>query len=155
MSEVSNGWTNIKFGELEVNDGFPALPEGDFDFQLLPVAQYRTKEFDGKTYQDVNASASFVAGDLQGRRIFFSYPDPTSTNKDGKPKTWSAQMLKKLSIVMGIDIEDGEDPVAYLNRAATTGAARFGGKLQKGRYIPEGQTEPRVELNLFSVRPAA
>ena len=65
-------------------------------------------------------------------------------------------MLKKLSIVVGIDIEEGEGPVAYLNRAANTGNARFVAKLGTRVIIKQDGTEnKRQEVNLFSFKPAA
>jgi hypothetical protein len=157
MSENS-GWANVTCGEVEAaqNAGFEPLPEGTFIFQLVPGgAKYRTKDFNGVSLTDINASAAIAEGDLKGRRVFFAYPDPKGTNKEGKPKTWSKQVFKKLSVVLGEDLQEGEDPVEYLNRVASSGTGRFTAKLQKGTYIPTGATEPRVELNLFSVAPAA
>ena len=158
MSEVNlGGWAGVKFGEIDVPaDGFADIPDGEYTFQLLPAAKYRQQDFDGKTFVSTNATAAIAEGDLSGRRVFFEFPDPSATNKDGKPKTWSSQMLKKLSIVMGIDIEDGEAPVAYLNRAAGSGNARFVAKLGTRTWVKQdGSENKRQELNLFSFKPAA
>ena len=163
---TQSGWENVLWNEVEAaqNQGFEPLPEGTFVFQLVPGgAKYRSKTFqqvvDGTPTEisltDINASAAIAEGDLKGRRVFFAYPDPKGTNKEGKPKAWSKQVFKKLSVVLGEDLQEGEDPVSYLNRVASSGTGRFTAKLQKGNYTPQGATEPRVELNLFSVAPAA
>lgn len=147
-----NGWSDVKLSDIQLEkSGFAPLPEGDFTFQLVPGAQYRERN----GFTELNLSASIAEGELAGRRVFFSYPDPSSTNAEGKPKTWSKQALKKLQVVLGEEPLEGEDAVEYFNRISSSGVARFGAKLQKGNYIPQGQTEPRVELGLFSVKPAA
>lgn len=157
MSEVNiGGWSNVVWGEVEAPaDGYAAIPDGEYTFQLLPFAKYRTFSFNETEYVSTNATAGVAEGDLSGRRVFFEFPDPNQTNKDGKLKTWSKQSLKKLSIVMGIDIEEGEDPVSYLNRAANTGNARFVAKLATRTYQKAGVDQSRQELNLFSFKPAA
>lgn len=157
IEAASNPWSNIKLADIEPEKSeFAPLPEGDYTFQLVPGAQYRTRQFqDGNSVTEINVIAAIVEGDHRGRRIFFNYPDPTSTNKDGKPKTWSKQALKKLETVLGESAFEGEDNVAYLNRIASGGAARFSGSLKKGTYVKAGQTEPEAELNLWSVAPAA
>jgi hypothetical protein len=109
----------------------------------------------GNSVTDLNVQVSIAEGDNKGRRIFMRFPDPNSTNKEGKPKTWSKQALKKLQICLGVDPNEGETPVEYLNRVATTEAARFGATLKKGKFIKTGQTEPEVEVGLFSFKPAA
>ena len=154
--EVQNPWTNVTLADIAVEKGeFAPLPEGDFTFQLMPGAQYRTRTFqDGNTVTDLNVTAAIAEGDHKGRRVFFNYPDPTSMNKAGKPKSWSTQALKKLEVVLGESALEGEKPADYLNRVAMTGA-RFGGTLQKGTFVKQGQTEPEAELNIWSVRPAA
>lgn len=158
MSEANlGGWANVKFGEVEapVDAGFAPIPDGEYTFQLLPLAKYRYQEFDGVTFANTNATAGIAEGDLSGRRVFFEFPDPSSTNKEGKPKAWSKQVFKKLSIVMGIDINEGEDPVSFLNRAAGTGNGRFTAKLGTRAYVKDGENKTRQELNLFSFKPAA
>lgn len=165
MTEVSeatletavNPWANIKLSDIALEKtGFTPVPAGDYTFQIIPGAQYRTRQFpDGNSVTELNVQAAVAEGDHKGRRVFFNYPDPTSTNKDGKPKAWSKQALKKLEIVLGTDAFDGEDSAAYLNRVATTTAARFAATLKQGTYIKAGQTEAEPELNLWSVRPAA
>lgn len=142
-------WENVKLNEVKV-DGPSPLPEGDFVFQLLPGASTRVRN----DVEELVASAAIAEGEYAGRRVFLQYPDPESVDKNGKKRTWSAQALKKLELALGIDANAGEDPAAYLNRAAQMGAV-FGATLEKGNYVPAGQTEPRVDLKLFSVRPAS
>lgn len=153
-----NPWQQVKLSDIQVEKtGFAPIPEGDYVFQVLPGAQYRTKQFgDGNTVTELNFRAAIVEGDNKGRQTFVTYPDPSSTNRDGKPKTWVRQAFKKLEVVLGVDAFADEDYTTYLNRVALQGA-RFGGKLEKNKkgYTKPGQTEPETELNLWSVRPAA
>lgn len=138
--------------DVEIEKPAP-LPLGTYVFQLLPGAEYRQNKFNG--LEELNVSAAVAEGDHSGRRIFFSYPDPTATSSKGKSLAWSAQALKKLEIALGQDALPGEDPQTYLNRVSANGNARFTGTVSPSKYIKEGETEPRPEFNVFSVSPAA
>jgi hypothetical protein len=132
------------------------LAAGDYVFQLLPTAEYRTNKYNG--VEELNLSASVAEGDSKGRRIFWNYPDPTSLNKEGKPLSWSGQAMKKLEVTLGEDSLPGESTKDYFNRVAATGNARFTGSWgpnAKKPYTPAGSDTPRNELNVFSVKPAA
>lgn len=143
-------WDDVKLDEVKP-EGFEPLPEGEYTFQLLPTAAYRERN----GVQELNLSASITNGDYTGRRVFFSYPDPTSTDAKGKKRTWAAQALKRLEIALGATTNPGETPLDMITRASSNGHATFKATLAKGNYIPEGQTEPRVEFKLFSVGPSA
>lgn len=145
-------FVDVKLSDVEIEKPSP-VPVGTYKFQLLPGAEYRTNKFNG--LEELNVSAAVVEGEHQGRRIFFSYPDPTATSSKGKSLAWSAQALKKLEIALGIEALPGEDPQTYINRAASNGNARFTGTVSPSKYIKEGETEPRPEFNVFSVAPAA
>lgn len=137
------GWQSINLKDI-TPERREQITLGDYVFELLPGSKFDERGA-------VQASASITdEGELRGRRAFFSYPDPTSVSQAGKPMTWSAQALKKLEQALGLDAEDGETPVDYLNRAAGT---RFGASviLAKNPY-PDGT--PKHELGIFTVRPA-
>jgi hypothetical protein len=147
------GFQEVKLADVEL-EKFESLPAGSYTFAVVPGAEFRTNKFNG--VEELNLSFVVTEGDFAGRRIFQTYPDSTALNKKtGKPMTWSAQALKKLSVVIGIDPLEGEDLVTYFNRIAVSGNARFTGQMAPGKYIPEGQTEPKVEFNIFTVSPAA
>lgn len=144
---------DVKLADIELEKP-EALPAGNYVFTLLPGALYRTNKFTNA--EELNVSFAVADGDYTGRRIFQSYPDPTSiSKKSGKPNTWSAQALKVLEIALGEESLPGEDPATWLNRVATSGNTRFAATMAQGKYIPTGQTEARVEFNIFSPEPAA
>lgn len=160
MSEiqaVTGGWANVTLKDIEIEKSqFPALPLTEYTFQIIPGASFRQATFaDGNSVTDLNIPLAIAEGDHKGRRVFVKYPDPTSTNREGKLKAWSKQAVKKLQVVLGEDAYDGEDAVTYFNRVATSGVARFRGTLKQGTYIKQGNTEPEPELNVWSVKPAA
>lgn len=133
------GWqtVNLKDVKPEQRD---EIPVGTYVFELMPGTKY-------DDYNGVSVSAAIVSeGDTRGRRAFFSFPDPTSTSQAGKPKTWSAQALKKFEIALGIEAEDGESPTEYLNRVAGT---RFGAEIKLSTRTRQDGS-PRHELNIFS-----
>jgi hypothetical protein len=136
---------------------------------LLPTAEVRVNKF--TQAEELNLSASIAEGDFAGRRVFWTYPDPSSVSKNGKPFTWSAQAMKKLEISLGLDAFEGESLVDFFNRAANSNSNRFGAALipetrkdtvegseTYGEYIPyvrPGETEPRAVFSIFSVKAAA
>jgi hypothetical protein len=147
------GFNEVRLADVELEKP-SALPAGTYTFGVVPGAEFRTNKFNG--IEELNLSFVVAEGEQAGRRIFQTYPDPSAVSKkSGKPMTWSAQALKKLEVVIGIDSLPGEDLVTYFNRVAVSGNGRFTGVMAPGKYIPEGQTEPKVEFNIFSVSPAA
>lgn len=148
------GFVELTLADVELEKRDFSIPAGTYVFSVLPGAEYRTNKFNG--IEELNLSFAIAEGELAGRRVFQSYPDPTAiSKKSGKPMSWSAQALKKLSVVIGHDPLPGEDTATYFNRIALTGNARFTGVMAPGSYIPEGATEPKVEFNIFNVSPAA
>jgi len=133
------GWSDIDLST--VNPAFDIVAEGEYVFQLGGA------KWGENDPARVEANATIVSeGDQAGRKIFFSYPDPT------KPRCeWSPKALKRLEVAMGEDALPGEDPVTYLNRAA---GSKFGGRVKHGKTSEE-YPNPRAELNLNSVKPAA
>lgn len=145
-------FVDVKLSDVELEKPSP-LGLGTYVFQLLPGAEYRKNKFND--IEELNVSAAVAEGDHSGKRIWFTYPDPTATSTKGKSLAWSAQALKKLEIALGTDALPGEDSATYLNRVASSAAARFTGTVTPSRMIREGEKEPRPEFNVFSVSPAA
>lgn len=150
------GFIEVKLDEVQLEQKDFSVPAGTYVFQVRPGAEVRTNKFTG--IEELNLGFTIAEGDLAGRVVWQSYPDPSAITQKGKnagkPMTWSAQALKKLSVVLGIDPLPGENSVDYFNRVALDNA-RFTGKMQAGNYIPEGDTEPKVEFAIFDVKPAA
>lgn len=159
------GFVDVKLSDVELDKPSP-VTKGEYTFQLAPGAAYRINQYTG--VEELNVSASVASeGDFQGRRVFWSYPDPTAIGKkSGKPMSWSAQALKKFELALGEDSLPGEDPATYLNRVALNGNVRFGASMvdetrkneETGKYEPytrEGETEPRAVFSVFTVHAAA
>jgi hypothetical protein len=151
------GFETVNLSDVELQKPVP-LSLGDYTFQLLPGAETAANKFNG--IEELTLSAAVAEGDDSGKRVFWRYPDPTAVSKPkdgsaGKPLTWSAQAMKKLEIALGVDSLPGENPKDYFNRVATSGNARFGASMIPGRNIRQGETEPRPEFGVFTVKPAA
>lgn len=122
-----------------INPNLEIIPAKQYVFELLAGAKYGERD-PGR----IEANAAIVNdGEFTGRRLFFSYPDPTT-------KEWSPKALKRLEQSLGVDAEEGEDPVAYLNRAA---GSRFGAAVTHTAPTPE-YPNARANLNIFSVKPS-
>jgi len=136
-------WKTINLKDVPTQP--PVVPVGKYTFELTPGAKYN------------EAGALLAAGriasdgEFTGRLVFFSYPDPESIDRGGKPNTWSATALKRLEVALGVDQQEGEDMAEFLNRAAGN---KFGAKVTHSPVTDEYPT-PRVSIGLFSVEPAA
>lgn len=135
-------WTNINFKEVNPAT-VDVIAEGIYKLQLNAGAKYNDS-------QSILASATIAQdGEFTGKRLLFSYPDPESTSRDGKVQDWSKIAFKRLEVAMGVDMEEGEDPVTYLNRAA--------GNYFSGKVVVKADANgtPRSNLQLLNVKPAA
>ena len=145
-------WEDITLADVKSED-FSQLPLGEFTFALQPGAKLRVNNFGT---EELVIAATIVEGDATGRWVFMQYPDPTSVNSNtGKKQTWSAQALKKLELALGTDSLPGEKPVDYFNRVAGNGHSRFKATIAPANKVRTGELEPRPEIKLFSVAPAA
>lgn len=136
-------WTNVDL--KNVSTQLELIPEGTYTLELAPGTKYDEKN------GAVRASASIVGdGEFTGKRVFFSYPDPESISSKGKVNTWSAVALKRLIESLGVDQNEGEDVVEFLNRISGN---RFAGTI---KHQPATEQYPAsASLNLFNVKPAA
>jgi|SRR5581483_26784 len=133
------GWTEVSLKDISPN--VEILPEKEFTLKLTG-AKYGNN---GR----INLTAQVVDdGEFTGRKAYFDYPDP-----DSQP--WALHALKRLEIALGVDQEEGEDIVQYLNRAANLGA-KFSSNFKHRKYTPPGGEEKtKSELNINAVRAAA
>lgn len=132
-------WSQIKLSEVSPNQ--EPIPVGSYTFQLVGA------ELDGNG--KISCKASIVTeGPDNGRRIGFSYPDPSLYD-------WSPRMLKRLEIALGLEQDESEDVVAFLNRAVVAGE-RFNTDVTHTKNN-EGTDQEVVysNLNIFNVTPAA
>lgn len=147
------GFVDVNLSDVVLTK--PEVPAGTYVFQLLPGAHYRVNPF--TSVEELNVSAAVAEGENAGKVQFWNYPDPTTTDKKGKSRAWSAQALKKLEVSMGIDSNPGEDPATYLNRVATEGGGRFTGTISSRTFTntKTGKEQTKTEFSLFDVEAAA
>lgn len=129
-------WAEVDL--TQISTAITPVAEGEHVFELLPGAKY--SDFDPAR---VEAQAAIVDGEFQGRKMFFSYPDPAK-------QEWSPRVFKRLVESLGQDIESGENPVSYLNRSA---GLRF--KAPVTHRKGEEGAPVKADLNIFKVKPAA
>lgn len=126
-------WQNIDL--KSINPNLELIPERTFSWELLPGAKY-----DDRDPNTISINVAVVSdGEFAGRRLFVNY-------KEGDEKA-----LKRLEQAMGVDANEGEDPVAYLNRAA---GGRFAAAVKHSQVTPE-YPNPKAFLQKWNVRPAA
>lgn len=135
-------WQEIDLKDISTSEQL--LPEGTYNFELSPGAKYDERG-------SIRASATVNGhGEFTGKRVFFSFPDPTSISSKGKPNSWSAVALKRFEQALGIDINPGEDKVEYLNRIAGT---HFQTSIKVSP--PTDQYPASVQVSLFNFKPGA
>lgn len=135
------GWDAVKLSE--VNPNAELIPAGEYTFQLSGA------KLNDRDPNRIDVTAFITTeGPQSGRKVFFSYPDPEA------PKMgWVLKAMKRLEIALGVDQTDGEEVLAYLNRASGN---RFATNIFHRSYTPEGGTEVvRAEVNVFNVHAAA
>jgi hypothetical protein len=98
------GWQQLNLKEINASD-LNLVADGTYTFSLNSGAKYN--DFGG-----IYASATITSdGEFKGKRVSFSYPNP-------EEYPWAGPALKRLAVVTGQEVEDNEDPVAFLNRIA-------------------------------------
>lgn len=131
-------WTDVDLTNIPTD--IDLLPEEkEFVFELLPGARY------GRFQQGrVEAAARVAEGEFTGRVLYFSYPDPTE-------QPWSIGVFARMIKALG-PADEGEDPVAYLNRVA---GQRFVSKVRHRRVDAEGGEQIKQEIKIGNVKPVA
>lgn len=130
-------WQTINLREINPAE-LNLVADGVYTFNLNSGAKY-SENGDGA----ILVSATITSdGEFKGKRVLYRYPDPVEF-------AWSAPALKRLAVVTGNDVEEGEDPVAFLNRIA---GSPFAAKIVN----KEDKTgTKRSNLQPMSVKPAA
>lgn len=139
-------WTNVNLNDVPTGrellpgsgpaDANGAQAPADYTLQVLPGSKFSDKD-PGK----VEVNAAVVGGEFNGRRAFISYPDPAK-------QEWSPVAFKRLTVAIGVDVEPGESPVAYLNRVA---GLHF--VMPIGIRV-DNENVPRQDYKLFNPKPA-
>jgi hypothetical protein len=135
-------WTNINIKEINPAQ-LDLVAPGSYTFALNSGAKYNERGA-------ILASATIESdGEFRGKKMLFSYPDPESVSQEGKVQSWSSVAFKRMEVALGQDVEEGEDPVAYLNRVA-------GGKFAAGVTVKDDASgTKRSNIQLLNVKPAA
>lgn len=135
-------WENVSL--KDVSPTFDLIEAGDFELQILPGAKLDNRG-------GINIQLSIAStGPFSGRRLFISYPDPSLPSM-----AWSTGALKRLEQSVGLDQEDGEGMLDYINRLGAS-FAKFTAPVYIREYQNDaGETIKRNEVKLFKVRPAA
>ena len=125
---------NFKWSEVEIQPTI--LPEGEYQFRLLGGRNENGRAVVATLIND---------GEYTGRKFTFSYPNFNE-------QAWGLTEFKRLTIALGLDIDDNEAAEDYLNRA--TGQT-FVGKVFHSKFTDATTREERTsaKLKLSSVRP--
>lgn len=132
-----SSWNEIDLTAVPTDQD--VLPEGvEFTFELLQGARYG--KFDANR---IEAAAKVVDGEFAGKVSYFSYPDP-------EKQPWSSGVFVRMTRALGEDINEGEDPVAYLHRVA---GGKFLSKVKHRPYSSDGVDGVKAELAIGNVKP--
>jgi len=138
------GWENVDL--KGVNPGFDVVPEADYTYSVLPGAKIGN-------YGDLQIPVAIASeGDSNGRRLYLSYPDPTS---DPAKFGWSQKAVKRLEQAVGLDQDEGETVLQWAQRLGEN-FAKFAGPVKHRKKTNAAEEEVIVaDVQLFKVRPAA
>lgn len=128
-------WQDVNLKTIDPN--LEIIPAKKFTFEILAGAK-----LDDRNPDTVSVSMGIAEdGEFKGRRLYASY----------SPE--DAKALKRLSVAIGVDFEDGEehDPLGYLSRVAGN---RFITNVTHSK--PNDQyPNPKAFLNKWNPSPAA
>lgn len=129
-------WSEIDLTSISTDTDL--LPETtDFVWELLPGAKF--SKYDPAR---VEAAAKVASGEFAGRVKYFSYPDPAK-------QSWSAGVFIRMTRALGVEIEEGESPVDYLNRVAGN---QFIAPVKHRTIEYEGATSQKDEIKITNVK---
>lgn len=135
-------WQNIDLKNISTQP--EAIPDGTYTLTINPGAKLNDKEtllVSGTIAQD---------GEFTGRHVYWSYPDPESVSAKGAVNSWAAVAFKRLTQALGIDMNEGELPVEYLNRVAGNRVI-----FPVNTQLPTDEyPTPRTNVKIFNPRPA-
>ena len=124
----------VKWSEVEIQPTI--IPEGEYQFRLLGGRNENSRTLVTTLIND---------GEYTGRKFSFSYP-----NFD--EQAWGLTEFKRLTIALGLDIDDNESAENYLSRAA---GQTFVMKVFHSKFKDTATGEERTSAKprLSSVRP--
>jgi hypothetical protein len=129
-------WEEIDLTSVSTDNDL--LPEEvDYVWELLPGAKFG--RFD---LERVEAAGKVASGEFAGRVKYFSYPDP-------KKQSWSPGVFVRMTKAIGIELEDGEGPVDYLNRVAGN---HFVAPVKHRMVSYEGADTTKDEIKITNVK---
>lgn len=129
-------WSDIDL--TKVSATIEPVAIGEYTFELQAGVKMSA---DGSR---IECAATIAEGQFAGRKLFFSYPDPTTYD-------WSPRVLKRLINALGEDVVEGETALDVLQRSA---GKRFGAPVKDGK-TSEAYPTPKRELDIFKVKAAA
>jgi hypothetical protein len=131
---INMSWNDVDLTKVSATIEPVAL--GEYVFVLDPGARL---ESDGR----ISVSATIAEGSFAGRRMFFSYPDPSRFD-------WAPRVFKRLVNALGVEADEGEKPLEVLSRSA---GLRFAAPVKAGKTTEEYPT-PKHELDIFKTHAA-
>lgn len=131
-----SAWLDVDLTTIPTDND--VLPEGQyFNFELLPGAK------PGKFNPDrIECAAKVVDGEFAGRVKYFSYPPPAE-------QPWVLGVFVRMTRALGVEIETGEEPVDYLNRAA---GGHFAAPVRHRKVDTDGMDTTKDEIKIGNVR---
>lgn len=131
----------MSWGEIDLSttpSDNEILPEAVLNFVVTGA---KNNKFDA---EKVDVFAKVFDGEFKGRPTIFSYPDPAKQD-------WSPGVFARLAKSMGIPIEKGETPVAYIARAAKEGG-KFTAPVKHRKVEFDGLEDTKSEINIMKVK---
>jgi hypothetical protein len=123
-------WTDVDL--TGVSTDMELIPEGTYEFALLPGAKYGQWN-----PAKIELGAKIVSGEYAGRVQYFSYGDPEKV-----PSMLVAfkRLEEALAKNTGVSITEGEDPVTYLNNPDVVGG-KFIAPIRHRTYEKKGEVD--------------
>lgn len=132
-----SSWSEVDLTTVSTDNDI--LPEGKYEFELLPGARFSKYDPDR-----VEAAGKVASGEFAGRIQYFNYPDPAKVGE------WVRGVFVRMTRATGVEIEEGESPVDYLNRAA---GSHFVGAVLHRVFDKDGESVTKSDLKIGSITP--
>lgn len=131
-----SAWLDVDLTTVPTDNA--VLPEGQyFNFELLAGAKESKFKADR-----IECAAKVVGGEFDGQVKYFSYPPPAE-------QPWVRGVFVRLTHALGVEIESGEEPVAYLNRVA---GGQFSASVKHRVVDQDGMDTTKDEIKIGNIR---
>lgn len=134
---MSSSWSEVDLTTIPTDNDI--IPEGKYEFELLPGARFSKWDADR-----IEAAAKVASGEFAGRVQYFNYPDPAKVGE------WVRGVFVRMTRAAGKEIAEGESPIEYLNRVA---GAHFAASVIHRTFDKEGESVTKSDLKIGSVSP--